>query len=382
MPTVVILENDMWRMLKDKCRPKRLSLSKPLKCKVTLDVDKDAYKALDDDPLLLAKITEAASSEYYDAVNALTVELRKTDAAMQKTSDAAETRRLKRDFQSSAKQTLLKFSKNAKAKSEKAWADVTKTKSEYRTYQIKAGVDIGVDALATVAGIASATASAGVGLIIGIYSISKTIVGMAKKCYKLWLDAEKYRKRLNKNLEKLQKNFNKKKRQISGAKDTGKALANTLLGGDWFPTVSTVKADAGQYKSKLQGVDVSAHSLAQDLNKVLKKVDEAKKQPDIKNNKKLKALVEKMEGQTAKLIEKVIGMQEQVAEGLRAQKEILEIVTSLEKAEPKGWKYLQKGLPLIDVALAGGDFSKAGDALLTTSTQAVAEADKILVDKV
>jgi len=48
----------------------------------------------------------------------------------------------------------------------------------------------------------------------------------------------------------------------------------------------------------------------------------------------------------------------------------------------KQWKYIQKGLPLIDIVLAGGDFSKAGEALLGIATAAASEADKQLLDAV
>ncbi len=382
MAKVVLIENDIARYLRDKCKPKGLKLDKPLICKVVLDVDSDAYKALDDDPLLLAKVTEAASKEYYDLVNGMVIKLRQVDALYVKTSSKSDRAKLVAAYEGFARKQFMQFSKDGKKAAEKAWAEVSMTKAEYRTYRIKAGVDLAIDGLNVVGGVASAVGTGGFALIVGLYGIIKTLIGMAMKIYKLAIEADKMQKRVTKNLAKIQKSFDKKKKELSGAKDSGKAFVNSLLGADFLPTVSSVKSDNEQYKNKIQGVDVGAHKIAQKLNQVLKEMDKISKMPDVKSSKKVSALLSKLQQSTAKLIGKIIDMQGQVQKGSAFQKQTAAAIAELETLQPKKWKYIQKGMVLTDIVLAGGDFSKAGETLLAVGTAIVTEVDKELLEKV
>ncbi|MEP4037877.1 hypothetical protein [Pseudophaeobacter sp.] len=382
MAKVVLIENDIARYLRDKCKPKGLKLDKPLICKVLLDVDSDAYKALDDDPLLLAKVTEAASKEYYDLVNGMVIKLRQVDALYVKTNSKSDRAKLVTAYEGFARKQFMQFAKDGKKAAEKAWAEVSMTKAEYRTYRIKAGVDLAIDGLNVVGGVASAVGTGGFALIVGLYGIIKTLIGMAMKIYKLAIEADKMQKRVTKNLAKIQKSFDKKKKELSGAKDSGKAFVNSLLGADFLPTVSSVKSDNEQYKNKIQGVDVGAHKIAQKLNQVLKEMDKISKMPDVKSSKKVSALLSKLQKSTAKLIGKIIDMQGQVQKGTAFQKQTAVAIAELETLQPKKWKYIQKGMVLTDIVLAGGDFSKAGETLLAVGTAIVTEVDKELLEKV
>ncbi|WP_122074756.1 hypothetical protein [Pseudophaeobacter sp. EL27] len=382
MAKVVLIENDIARYLRDKCKPKGLKLDKPLICKVLLDVDSDAYKALDDDPLLLAKVTEAASKEYYDLVNGMVIKLRQVDALYVKTNSKSDRAKLVEAYEGFARKQFMQFAKDGKKAAEKAWAEVSMIKAEYRTYRIKAGVDLAIDGLNVVGGVASAVGTGGFALIVGLYGIIKTLIGMAMKIYKLAIEADKMQKRVTKNLAKIQKSFDKKKKELSGAKDSGKAFVNSLLGADFLPTVSSVKSDNEQYKNKIQGVDVGAHKIAQKLNQVLKEMDKISKMPDVKSSKKVSALLSKLQKSTAKLIGKIIDMQGQVQKGTAFQKQTAVAIAELETLQPKKWKYIQKGMVLTDIVLAGGDFSKAGETLLAVGTAIVTEVDKELLEKV
>jgi len=382
MPKVTLIENDLAKTLTTKCKPKGLKLKKKLMCHVFLDVDLDAYMALDDDPLLLAKITEAASAKYYDLVNALVIDLRMADAAYMRADRKSEREQVTEKFTKDAKRQLKQFTKDGAKAAQLAWAKMAKTKSEYRTYQVKAGVALAIDGLSVVAGVAATVGTGGFALVAGIYGIVKTLVGAASKIYKLAIDADKMQARVTKNLKKIQKSFNAKKKELSGASDTGKAFVNQMLGADFIPTVSTVKGDNEQYKSKLQGVDVNSHKLAKELNGVLKEIDKIAKMPDVKSSKKVSALLAKLQKATGTLIDKVIDMQTQVNKGMAFQKQTAASIKELETLQPKKWKYIQKGLVVTDIVLAGGDFSKAGEAALTMGTALMAEVDKELLDRV
>lgn len=382
MAKVILIENDIARYLRDKCKPKGLKLNKPLPCKVVLDVDSNAYKALDDDPLLLAKVTEAASAKYHDLVNAMVIKLRQVDALYVKSQSKADRAKLIKAYEEYAKKQFVQFAKDGKQAAEAAWAEVAKTKTEYRSYQVKAGVALAIDGLNIVGGVAGAVGTGGFALIVGLYGILKTLIGMAMKIYKLAIEADKMQKRVTKNLKKIQNSFNKKKKELSGAKDSGKAFVNSLLGADFLPTVSTVKSDNEQYLSKIQGVDVGSHQIAKKLNEVLKEMDKISKMQDVSSSKKVSTLVSKLQASTAKLIDKVITMQGQVQKGKAFQKQTADSIAELETLQPKKWKYIQKGMVLTDIVLAGGDYSKAGEAVLAVGTAIVTEVDKELLDRV
>jgi len=382
MATVILIENDIARYLRDKCKPKGLKLDKALPCKVTLEVDSDAYKALDDDPLLLAKVTEAASAKYYDLVNGMVIKLRQFDAAYVKSNSKSDRAKLVKAYEGYAQKQFKQFAKDGKNAAEAAWAEVAKTKAEYRKYQVKAGIGLAIDGLSVVGGVVSAVGTGGFALIVGLYGIVKTLIGAAMKIYKLAIDADKMQKRVTKNLKKIQKSFDKKKKELSGAKDSGKAFINSLLGADFLPTISAVKADNDQYKSKVQGVDVGSHKIAKNLNDVLKKMDKISQMQDVKSSKKVSALLAKLQKSTAKLIDKTIDMQTQVQKGVAFQKQTADAIAELETLQPKKWKYIQKGFVLTDIVLAGGDYSKAGEAILAVGTAIVTEIDKELLDAV
>ncbi len=382
MAKVILLENDVARTLRTTAKPKGLELKKPLMCKVTLDVDDGAYKALDKDPLLQAKITEAASDVYKLVMTKLSAELKKADAAYVKTNVVKEREKIIKDFEATAKDLLGKLVKAGAASAQKAWEEVKKTKSEYMKYKVKAGIDLAIDGLNVVGGIAGAVGSGGFSLIISLYGIIKTLISMAMKVYKLAIDADKMQKKVTKGLAKVEKSMNKKKKELSGAKDTGKAFINSLLGADFIPTVSSVKSDNDQYLSKIQGVDVNSHSLAKKLQDVLKEMDKIMKKPDVQSSAKIQKAMGKLQGSTAKLIEKVIAMQEKVKEGKDFQKDTADKIKEIESFQPKKWKVIQKGFILTDIVLAGGDYSKAGEAVLGVATAIATEVDKELLERV
>lgn len=382
MPTAVIIENDIAKYLREKSKPKGIELKKPLNCALYLDLNDDAYKALDNDPLLQAKVTEAASSKYKELVEQMVAKLNELDAAYVKSQSKKERAVILKSFEGYAKKSLSKFTKVAKKEAETAWDKVAKTKSDYTKYKVKAGVNLAIDGLNVVGGIAGSIGTGGFGLIVSIYGILKTLVSMSMQVYKLAIDADKMQKKVTKGLSKVQKSFDKKKKEVSGAKNSGKAFINSLLGADFIPTISSVKSDNDQYKSKLQGVDVNSHKLSKKLQEVLKEMDKVEKMPDVKSSKKVKALLSKLQSSTSKLLDKIIDMQTKCNEGYEFQKKTDSAISELETLEPKKWKVINKGMVVIDIVMAGGDFSKAGEAVLGIGTAIVSEVDKELVDRV
>ncbi len=384
MPELVLLENDIWGTLVRAVKPKAIK-GKKLPFRVSLDVDSGAYDAVRKDALLQAKITEAASGKYKTYMKVMASSLKKHDAAYQKAKDQKTGDKILAAFEKDFKSNTRAFVADAQKAAQKAWEDVKTTKAEYRKYQIKAGVDLALDSLSLAGGVigtAGAVATGGWGLIVSLYGVIKTLISVAMKVYKLAIDADKMQKRVTTGLKKVQKSYDRKRKELSGAKDTGKAFINSILGADFIPSLTSVKADNDQYKSKIQGVDVGAHKLAQKLNQVLAQIDKIEAMPEVKTSKKMKPVIKKLRSATANLIDKIINMQGQVAKGKAFNQNTARAIKELESLEPKKWKYIQKGLPIIDIALAGGDFSKAGEALLGIASAAATEADKQLLDKV
>ncbi|NOR63321.1 MAG: hypothetical protein GQ535_12615 [Rhodobacteraceae bacterium] len=384
MPKIVLLENDIWGTLERAVKPKEIT-GNSLPFSVSLDVDSKAYDAVRKDALLQAKITEAASEKYKAYMQQMASLLKKHDAAYQKAKTQKDADKVLASLESKYKSSTKTFISSAQSAAQSAWEDVKKTKAEYREYQIKAGIGLAIDGLGLAGGVigtAGAVATGGFALIVALYGVIKTLITITMKLYKLAIDADKMQKRVTNGLKKVQKSYDKKRKELSGAKDTGKAFINSVLGADFIPSLTSVKADNGQYKSKVQGVDVASHKMAQKLNQILAQIDKIEAMPEIKANKKMKAVLSKLRKATANLIDKIIDMQGQVTKGMAFNKSVAFAVKELETLEPKKWKYIQKGLPLIDIVLAGGDFSKAGEALLGIATAAASEADKQLLDAI
>lgn len=380
MAKATLIENDIWDDIASRAKPKGLR-GRSIRCEVMLDLDNDAYDALDDDPLLLAKVTQAATDAYQDCVKTLESELKAHDKLYLKAIDSKGRKAAVEAFRASARKELIRLSKTGAQNAEAAWAQVARTKKEYTKYKVKAGCSIAIDGLGFVAGVALGVGSSGFALFATIYTSVKTIISIANKLRKLAMDADKMQRKVKKGLAAIQKAHDSNKKELSGAKDTGKAALNTLLGTDFMPTVGSTKADNNQYKSKLQGVDVSAHSAARELGKVLKALDAAAKMPEAKNAK-VKAAIKSIEDQMTALVVKIEAMQEQIAAGMAFHEDTAAALTQIGKEIPKKWKYLQKGLPLVDIVLAGGDFAEAASASIGVVDAAMAEIDRQLLDRV
>lgn len=384
MPKATILEHDIWGMLNRTCKPTALT-AKSVAFAVNIELDKAAYKQLDDDPLLLAKVTEAASKQYDGTIRTLTTLLKKADQDCLSAEDKSAREKVAKAFEARMGSECKTLEKKAVIAVKSAWSDVQKTHTEYRIYQIKAGTDLALDGIGLAGGIAGAVGSGGVSLVIGIYSIVKTTVSMIYKLYKLAIDADKMQAKVAKQLRSVQKNFDKNKKNFgktkAGGKNFSKALVNSLLGADFFSTLDGTEKDNDQYKSKLQGVDKASHKVAVDLNKLLKDVEKASKELKGTGNTKVTGAMSKLESAVNKSIEKCIAMQEQVQTGMAWQADTAKTLKELKALQQTGWKVLEKGLPIIDIVLAGGDFEKAGEALLSMGTAALDVAEREALDR-
>lgn len=381
MAKIILISNDIWRELKRICKPKNIKANS-LPFSVVLDVDAGAYKAVDKDPLLQAKLTDAAGAQYKKYMVAMVTAVKKSDAALGKATSKADGDKIIKALGKFFDTESAKFAKLGAKAANAVWADVIKSNAEYRKYKLKAGINLGIDSLSLAGGVVGTVGSGGFALIGTIYGIVKTLISMGMQVYKLAIDADKMQKRVAVNLKKIKESFDKKRREISGAKDTGKAFVNSLLGADFIPTITSVKSDNVQYGKKLLGVDKESHKLAAKLNNVLKDMDAISAMPEVKKNKKINAAMKKFQAATGKLLEMIINMQMKVAKGKEFQANTAAAIKELETLNPKKWKRIQKGLTVPDIVLAGGDFKTAGAAVLGIGTAIVTEASKALADEI
>lgn len=385
MPKATILKHDIWVMLNRTGKPRALT-AKSVTFAVNIELHKAAYKQLDDDPLLLAKITEAASKEYDNTVKSLTALLKKSDRDCVGAKDKRSREKVAKTFEGLMSKECKSLEKKAVSAVIKAWGDVQKTHAEYSIYKMKAGCDLALDTIGLVGGVAGAVGSGGASLVIGIYSIVKTTVSMIFKVYKLAIDADKMQRRVAKQLHSVQKAFDKNKKDFkkfkAGGKNFSKALVNSLLGADFFATLDSTEGDNDQYKSKLQGVDQASHKVAVELNKLLKDLDKANREIKRSGSKKMMGAMSKVETAVNKSIEKCIAMQKQVQTGMAWQADTGKTLKELKTLQQRGWKVLEKGLPVIDIVLAGGDFKEAGEALLAMGVAALDVAEREVIDRV
>jgi len=193
MAKIILLETDIWGTLVRAVKPKGIK-GRKLPFTVSLDVDSDAYGAVQKDALLQAKITEAASEKYKTYMKVMASSLKQHDAAYQKAKDQKMADKVLAAFEKDFKSSTKAFITDAQRAAQEAWEEVQKTKAEYQKYKIKAGIDLGLDSLSLAGGIVGsvgAVATGGWGLIVALYGTIKTLISVALKIYKLSIDANK-----------------------------------------------------------------------------------------------------------------------------------------------------------------------------------------------
>lgn len=356
---IILIENDVAKMIMQKASPKVIKLHK-LPCSAYITLTSDGYKEVNSDPLLQALLTESATEEYKAYLDKMVLLTKKSDQQIISASNAAQKRLIFSKYNAAITKITEDLQNKGESGAKKAWDKAKKTKEDYQMYKIKSGLEVAGDVKDMAVAVLETWGTAGITFIKGLYDFTKALVKTITKLVKLWRDAEKLQKRVAKNLKTVQAKFKKQNKILAATKEVGKDFINNLLGSDFLPTVKSVKADNDQLKNKYKGVDVASHAAARELQTLLNKVDNLTSKSEIKKNKKMNALITKLESAVASQINRVIDMREAMAKGITFQSNTAAAIKELETWEPKKFKLFRQGLDAAEILYDAGLFESSG----------------------
>ena len=172
-----------------------------------MPAEKGIRKAYDEDPLLRAKLSEAAVKVYDSIERQMEIATRGWDAKVDKVkADESAKKALAKEYQKLFESQVDLAVKAAQRSTEAVWTELVKTKKEYSKYKWKAGIKVSLGAaslVTTVAIMASSGATFGASAIPGILGVMRTSAQLAQQCKALYDELETTVKQLNRNLAKV-----------------------------------------------------------------------------------------------------------------------------------------------------------------------------------
>jgi archaellum component FlaC len=148
-----------------------------------------------------------------------------------------------------------------------------KTKSSYRTYQLKRGFKIVVDGagLAAALALTSVAGWTGLGTVVGALLITRSVAGLGQEIMDTWREADKIQKRIEASAERLKKQLGS-----SEIQNTKKQLRNTVVSkllateiDGITDTVGKLEQDFELLKNKIKGIKTNAVLTADKLPKLM-----------------------------------------------------------------------------------------------------------------
>lgn len=397
MPVVKILEADLSKLALAKAGTSVIKL-KPLPVVVNIEVDAKVQKAIEDDPLLHQQMADKAKKK----LDAFAVELGaliketaekiiKQPGDKQLLEDIAE-----KDFEQIAKMA----EKQLPLEVMKTWEKLKARKAEYKAYKIKAGIKIATGAVSIAASVATTAVGgfSGAGAVLGLLGLMKSVQTFGQEIAKLAKDMPSTMKALEEMVMKVAARY---KDETSNGKigvmELGEAVLAQLNG---YKRDSIAKCVEWEklLGSKLAGVEVNAHSIAKNVNKML--IDLQKAQTELpKYLDKLKpnlpsADVVKVMGQAGKvekdiramfvkcqdLITKCQKTATEASNGRKSHKMLADKVACLNEKVPNWSKVLSKATPLLDFATCTdwGDAVASAAQIISEGVQETEAFDKLI----
>jgi hypothetical protein len=381
----------------------RLEAPPKMGFEVELDVsDSAAFKEIKDDDLLIEAMHKAAKAVYDDFVADMAEELKDADRLAGLKADE-EVKGIVKMLDQGFKAQRSKYETKAEAEVERVWKGFLKTRSSYTKYKIKIGTNIalGVAGIAVSIGLLAGspwTGGASAGLaIVGIF---KSVASTAKEVVNLRLKVEEAVEAC-----RVQADLFKKFASDAHAQLNKKGLANEAAAvivkqflGFSQPCVKQCADALNTATNKVDGIDVRAHDMSRELNKLLDEIEklkagylaEARKmmaQHPLKDAEAAK-IAKNLDVYTAPRARDVTAMIEDVEKlvvRVRANRAAVEDlegwVKSMEKSRGTGLVVAENVLSLADIPLgllSGNALASLPDRVVNCSAAAAAfTADKI-----
>lgn len=382
MPKVTFIEHDLVKALLNEYNKKTKYLSKVPKWlkglkaefSVTLEMDKDTFALIDDDPLLLAQLTEAGSEEYKKTLAVLGEQIYEIDKAVGN-ADQLSVDTLIDNFESDLKSEPKKLEKCATKAIQKAFKKYQSKNKNAKTYKFKIAVKLVVNVTQLGAGIVELMGTpftGGFSGVIGLWTTCKELIKLYKNVNEARRGVEKQLKVVYSNLSSVKKTLESKHKEVQGcSKDIALMFTEFLAGPllkDVIPTCKQLRDSLKVLGSKRDIQEMSLHKVAKAVPRVLKQRDKAV-QDCIKArsfNPKVadpvKDAIDKLEkdAKFPKLLDRISNGMKRLDEIDEDIQNLMDLTTELKKQEDYK-KFKQCFEVLMKVADLG--VSSAGDAL-------------------
>ncbi len=357
MPKEIMISGDWWKEVKKKSSPKYIEWNAD-KIEVEVDFPKELHSKLKTDPLLLQKLSDAGSVKYKAFIDSAAQQVKQTEGELEKISRAFDKHKDIIAFGKEWDAIQTDFVKELRSQAMAAETDIAKailgafktyqaTKKEYKAYKIRAGVKLGLKFGSLAFAIGKLIGTSGADLFAW-RSLVRDSIKTISEITKLAVSAETFRKGTEKQL-KVVLAWHARLKDGAGAtaSEVGLGLLKALVGTDCEMTLDAVGSNVKQYKSKLKGVELSAHSAAKKLQIALNRMDSVKAEvpADIQSQ------MTELENQVRELISEVSDLMGEVAAGVRWADTTEGLVKEMKIA--KKVENLSKLVKLIETAFDG-----------------------------
>ena len=328
-----------------------------LKFRLDVPAEKAIRKAYDEDPLLRAKLNEAAGKVYDSIERQMEIATRGWDAKVEKvkTDDAGEEGALQ-GVPEAVREPGRPGGEGGAAKHRAGLG-----RSGYgprRTTPSTSGRRASRSAWARpassprVAIMASSGATFGASAIPGILGVMRTSAQLAQQCKALYDELETTIKQLNRNLAKVSATYKNASTAKLAAAEMSAMLIQKVLVVE-MPSIKLCQDLLGRGRSKCDGVVVKSHDIAKKLEKALNGVDAIAKKSDGKSRKKLEDI-------STRISMLIVGIQEEVKRADKGKRDLEaseKIVKALVARQPAFLAYVDKAMIVIDLAAGATSWS-------------------------
>jgi hypothetical protein len=240
---------------------------------VEVDWDSKVYDLVKKDAVMLQEMNDEVGKIYEQNAEAIKSKLEAFEALITKmvdnNADKADIERQKKGLDDSIQKDHDTAEKAAEKAVEKVWSEWSRKKSEYKSYKAKIVITIvgSVASLAASIGMMVSTPfTGGAGAVVGILSMVKSVVQIARELASAAQDVETSLKVLDKQLEILEKvaktNIGRKANEYAGA------LGTQILG-IAQPTIKSAKSNLETVQAKLTPVETDVREAGKLLNDLL-----------------------------------------------------------------------------------------------------------------
>lgn len=380
VPKEIVIDVDIAKVLNNNVKPKTIRWEGPHKLEVGLEIDKKIYEIFDQDPLAYAKIRDPISDRYKEFVSKAERLYQAADVGVKANKGKPkDIKKVLDTFNKGMDLELKSLNKDVPTIADAEWAKIKKTNKQYSSYKLRSFLKTLLNIVGVVLsaiGLGSAIATGGLTALIGLHGMASSLRNLYSDIKGLMEKAEKVRKALEEDVKSLKKSYAKKSGTEKGLTEVGKAAVQRILGKE-FNSISNCRKNLRTFLDKLAGVDVAAHSLAKQLQVLLKQVDKARKENGdiISANPELSRKMDKLEKEIDGLINKIIRKQDEVGSGKKWSVTTGDELELIESGRPGWTKALERGLVVYDLVMSANDFenSVTGIIELTSSIASTAQ---------